>query len=206
VALNSGAVALSAAGAIALYAGITGQTPASVFRAVAGGKKPAAPSTESAAADAGKDAGADPSALTSASTGSEMDTAALTGTWGAPGSSQSTINFQGHLVEFHSGTPAAALSAVSAAISAAATGYVFHTVETLSIRGRTSDASQMSYHAYGLAIDINPQTNPYVASGAAASYDIPESVVAIFQAHSFVWGGSWSTPKDYMHFEFHGAP
>lgn len=201
--LNSGAVALSAAGAIALYAGITGQTPASVFRSVAGGKKPTAPSTTGLISSVGGDLLAP---TPTASTGSEMDTAQLTAAWGAPGSSQVTINFQGHLVEVHSGTPAAAFQAVSAAITAAATGYTFHTVETLSIRGRTSDASEMSYHAYGLAMDINPQTNPYVASGATEGYDIPQSVIAIFEAHNFVWGGSWSVPKDYMHFEYHGSP
>jgi hypothetical protein len=73
-------------------------------------------------------------------------------------------------------------------------------------------------HAYGLAIDINPLYNPYVAADGTVlpisgekyadrtlDFDmkIDESNLAykIFMDLGFEWGGSWSTVKDYQHFE-----
>ena len=60
------------------------------------------------------------------------------------------------------------------------------------------------YHWYGVALDINPSTNPYNDGGAPMAHDIPQSVVDAFRHHGFSWGGNWSRPKDYMHFEFNG--
>lgn len=74
-----------------------------------------------------------------------------------------------------------------------------------------------SRHALGLAIDINPVQNPYVVQGVV----YPESaqpyvdrsrvrpgmllqgdpVVSAFERAGWVWGGTWSEPKDYHHFE-----
>jgi hypothetical protein len=199
-------IALAAAGAIVLYAGITGQSPSAILRSSAGGKAPAAasdtplPAEVSDAAVSGATA-----AATGTDSGAELSGSQLQAQWGKPGSSQVTVNFQGHLLQFHSGGPADALRAVSAAITAAHVNYRTTNVSTLSIRGRTSDPSDLSYHAFGLAIDINPQSNPYVASGAAAAHDMPSQYVQIFTAHGFVWGGNWSKPKDYMHFEYHGG-
>lgn len=79
----------------------------------------------------------------------------------------------------------------------------------------------LSNHAYGCAIDINPQQNPYVSYSTGVpvwshpnadqyidrttGYDhvITHEDVCyqIFTAHSFTWGGDWSNPKDYQHFE-----
>ncbi|MCD7908002.1 MAG: M15 family metallopeptidase, partial [Clostridium sp.] len=76
-------------------------------------------------------------------------------------------------------------------------------------------------HAYGFAIDINPQQNPYVSyrHGKArwshendddyidGSTGLPHVIThedlafKIFTAHGFSWGGDWSNPKDYQHFE-----
>ncbi|WP_290977239.1 M15 family metallopeptidase [Herbaspirillum sp.] len=78
-----------------------------------------------------------------------------------------------------------------------------------------------SKHAYGVAIDINPLQNPYVAKPgsaqqqvlppqAAASYlqrtpvrpGQAEDLVGVFYDHGFlVWGGNWKEPIDYQHFE-----
>lgn len=79
----------------------------------------------------------------------------------------------------------------------------------------------LSNHAWGCAIDINPQQNPYVSykSGAPkwshenANDYIDRSVVKdhmivegdacynIFAKYGFSWGGAWKTIKDYQHFE-----
>lgn len=71
-----------------------------------------------------------------------------------------------------------------------------------------------SMHALGLAVDINPQLNPYrkgdriVPPGAI--YDpatpgtlTPDSpVVRAFKRLGWTWGGDWkASNKDYMHFE-----
>lgn len=83
----------------------------------------------------------------------------------------------------------------------------------------------LSNHAKGLAVDINPQYNPYVTQNADGTEHIePENGTAfadrsrafpmkiehgdvcwqIFSDHGFAWGGDWDTPKDYQHFEKNG--
>jgi D-alanyl-D-alanine carboxypeptidase len=81
--------------------------------------------------------------------------------------------------------------------------------------------STWSQHAYGLAVDINPIQNPFVASdglvrnvharpyrdrslqlqGMIRPGDV---VVRAFAAIGWTWGGSWSHDKDYMHFSANG--
>ena len=76
---------------------------------------------------------------------------------------------------------------------------------------------ELSKHAMGLAIDINPFENPYVRpsrvrpAGAAAfadrSKDFPHKIdqndlcYRLFRARGFSWGGSWRSVQDYQHFE-----
>lgn len=82
-----------------------------------------------------------------------------------------------------------------------------------------SGKQNMSYHAYGLAIDLNPRTNPYCipSSGyvspanayefADREQDLPgmihhgDQVYQIFIAHGWEWGGDWNGEKDYQHFQ-----
>lgn len=81
--------------------------------------------------------------------------------------------------------------------------------------------SSLSNHAYGRAIDLNPQQNPYVSyrSGSPSwshenandyidrSTGLPHVIThddvayQIFTKYGFTWGGDWSTIKDYQHFE-----
>ena len=75
-----------------------------------------------------------------------------------------------------------------------------------------------SQHAYGRAIDINPLLNPYIdAAGAfqpknAAAYldrsrtdpgilHKGDPAVSVFTDRGWQWGGYWTTPIDYQHFE-----
>ena len=80
--------------------------------------------------------------------------------------------------------------------------------------------SSWSEHSYGTAIDMNPLVNPYVvgetvlppegAAYADRSLDAPgmihdgDVVVDAFAAHGWIWGGTWSSPKDYQHFSTSG--
>lgn len=83
--------------------------------------------------------------------------------------------------------------------------------------------STISNHAYGLAIDINTFENPYCrpetgyVSPAEAVYYADRSLYEpymihtddlcyqLFTQHGWSWGGDWSSPKDYQHFEKPGA-
>lgn len=85
---------------------------------------------------------------------------------------------------------------------------------------RARQQSAWSAHAYGLAIDINPFQNPYARADlvlpelASAYLDRtwqrpgmihPDGVVTRgFAEIGWAWGGSWRTPRDYMHFSATG--
>ncbi len=65
-----------------------------------------------------------------------------------------------------------------------------------------------SAHGYGIAIDIALEHAHYwrnAAAGPDGSYvyrnEIPHEIVAIFEAHGFIWGGRWHH-YDTMHFEY----
>jgi hypothetical protein len=80
--------------------------------------------------------------------------------------------------------------------------------------------SSYSEHSYGRAIDINPLVNPYVKgatvlppAGSAyvnRSLDAPGmihangEVVQAFASRGWIWGGTWSSLKDYQHFSTTG--
>ena len=77
-----------------------------------------------------------------------------------------------------------------------------------------------SYHAYGLAIDVNPFHNPYlkgdlVIPELASAYTdrddvrtgmiMPGDVVTgAFAEIGWTWGGNWNSLKDWMHFSSSG--
>jgi hypothetical protein len=58
----------------------------------------------------------------------------------------------------------------------------------------------LSRHAWGIAIDVNPSSNPYGSTPL-----LPLAVVEVFRRWGFSWGGTWSTP-DGMHFEWRQLP
>lgn len=80
--------------------------------------------------------------------------------------------------------------------------------------------SSWSEHSYGAAIDINPLINPYVRGStvlppegsryADRTRDDPgmihagDSTVDAFSERGWIWGGTWSSPKDYQHFSTSG--
>lgn len=82
--------------------------------------------------------------------------------------------------------------------------------------------SNLSKHALGLAIDINPFFNPYVVyQGDGSTYISPKGsetyadrskdfaykidendlCYKLFKEHGFIWGGNWNSCKDYQHFQ-----
>ncbi len=63
------------------------------------------------------------------------------------------------------------------------------------MRGR----SQLSMHAYALAVDIDAPHNPL---GTHGFFTADSLVVKAFERNGFVWGGRWTTRPDGMHFQF----
>ncbi len=77
-----------------------------------------------------------------------------------------------------------------------------------------------SEHSYGRAIDVNPLVNPYVKGttvlpvggepyvdrtiGAPGMIVAGDVVVDAFAAHGWIWGGNWTSLKDYQHFSTTG--
>ncbi len=88
-----------------------------------------------------------------------------------------------------------------------------------------TDGDTLSTHGMGCAIDINPRCNPYIwydengtvcwedpdadkyldryAEDAAERHMINENDLCyqLFAAYGYTWGGYWSNPVDYQHFE-----
>jgi hypothetical protein len=56
----------------------------------------------------------------------------------------------------------------------------------------------LSTHAWGIAIDLNPETNQTGTRG-----DMAPEIITIFQKFGFVWGGDWKgATRDPMHFQY----
>jgi hypothetical protein len=59
---------------------------------------------------------------------------------------------------------------------------------------------RLSRHSWGIAIDLNPSTNPMKTG---ARFDIPYDIVKVMSRHGFHWGGYYENDAhDYMHFEY----
>lgn len=63
------------------------------------------------------------------------------------------------------------------------------------VRKSRSD-DRLSVHSYGLAIDLNPETNKLGTVG-----DMDPRLVACFEDCDFEWGGRWKNP-DPMHMNY----
>ena len=77
--------------------------------------------------------------------------------------------------------------------------------------------TRLSRHAFGMAIDINPIQNPYIRGSTVWPYSgqayvdrtnvRPGMIVRgcpvyrAFTSRGWTWGGTWSVPRDYHHFE-----
>jgi peptidoglycan L-alanyl-D-glutamate endopeptidase CwlK len=73
--------------------------------------------------------------------------------------------------------------------------------------------TQLSAHATGRAIDINPRQNPYINGdlvlpggtlynpGAQGTLTPDCAAVQVFEKFGWTWGGRWTSIRDYHHFE-----
>lgn len=83
----------------------------------------------------------------------------------------------------------------------AASGYKIDDVQGYNLREkRNGDAKGISQHAFGNAIDINPDINKPRSKG-----NLPPNISDIAAKWGISWGGDWSDKyKDPMHFEYTG--
>ena len=76
----------------------------------------------------------------------------------------------------------------------------------------TASGARLSEHAFGTAIDINPNENYCVYSSGSVvgsfykpyenQYSVVPEIINIFRKYNFYWGGSFG---DYMHFSYFGT-
>jgi peptidoglycan L-alanyl-D-glutamate endopeptidase CwlK len=86
--------------------------------------------------------------------------------------------------------------------------YVLKTGGTFNWRP-IAGSEQLSAHAFGIAIDIDPDYSDYWRWNATGGHEklipyknrIPHRIVEIFERHGFIWGGKWYH-YDTMHFEY----
>lgn len=140
--------------------------------------------------------------------GKQLSQAELTAIYGQPlpqsamESKMVNVDFLGHNVKVHPAV-AGCLQAVANEIKTNNIQYEIKVMGGYRLDGTgTGQIGLRSYHTYGVAVDINPSTNPYTTT--SAPYDIPQSYVDAFHHHGWSWGGGWKSIKDYMHFEYNG--
>jgi len=75
--------------------------------------------------------------------------------------------------------------------------YPINSIYGYNCRKVTGKQDAWSAHAFGLAVDINPNTNPY---GEELQEDLPSGFPALFTSEGWGWGGNWVNIKDPMHF------
>lgn len=77
------------------------------------------------------------------------------------------------------------------------TGYKISSIGGYNYRN-IAGTNKLSNHAFGDAIDINPQQNPM---GKNLVTDLPSNVGDMAAKYGLSWGGAWNSKKDAMHFE-----
>jgi hypothetical protein len=70
-------------------------------------------------------------------------------------------------------------------------------------------SNSRSFHGYGLAIDVNAETNGQTSQPMSdATTTLPLDTGALIRPYGAEWGGDWSadSPRDPMHIEIHLSP
>jgi D-alanyl-D-alanine carboxypeptidase/Putative peptidoglycan binding domain len=94
--------------------------------------------------------------------------------------------------------PRGANQLLRAAINAYDVRYRVRRIESFNCRKKTSGRG-WSTHAWPVAVDINPDQNPFSSDGMLRT-DMPRAFVEAFTIEGFGWGGNWRGAKDAMHF------
>ena len=124
--------------------------------------------------------------------------------FGKPGTNLVNYNLFGHDIMIHE-LVAPYLNHIQKEINDAKIGYNFTDISSYNNRSKIWGGGK-SLHSWGIAIDINPETNPYQPGNyGPPTTDIPPQIIEIFKKYGFAWGGDWPGERDAMHFEWYGA-
>jgi len=66
---------------------------------------------------------------------------------------------------------------------------------------RVAGSGRLSTHAWGAAIDLDPERNLLGKPWNGSEGMMPSKVIAIFEAEGWKWGGRFQNRKDCMHFQ-----
>jgi hypothetical protein len=123
-----------------------------------------------------------------------------------PASQLTRIDFLGNKIVVHA-RAAAAFTRVAARLAPlvaadATLQRLLHPLGgTRNVR-KIAGTDRMSAHAWGIAIDLNPELGNYWRWDKHGwSNRVPQRVVDAFEAEGFIWGGRWAH-FDTMHFEY----
>jgi hypothetical protein len=62
-------------------------------------------------------------------------------------------------------------------------------------------SNRLSVHAYGAAVDLDPEGNPLGKAWDGGATMMPKEVIEIFKKEGWTWGGDFTKRKDCMHFQ-----
>jgi hypothetical protein len=126
-----------------------------------------------------------------------------------------TISFMNKEVQVHEKVKNAFVCAQQDILKCdAGRNYPFSTILAFDWRPMVTQDT-LSYHSFGIAMDINPKQNPMCPGfdpDGICEYDgqlitnLPPCVRDAFKRYGFRWGGDWNEIKDAMHFEFLADP
>lgn len=68
-------------------------------------------------------------------------------------------------------------------------------------RPKRTNGTQLSTHAWGIAVDVEPAANPLGKAWADDGVMLHPKAVETFEAMGWTWGGRWARP-DPMHAQF----
>ena len=63
------------------------------------------------------------------------------------------------------------------------------------------NSNRLSCHAWGAAIDLDPEKNPLGVKYDESKGMMPRAVINIFEAEGWKWGGRFTKRPDCMHFQ-----
>ncbi len=116
------------------------------------------------------------------------------------------VNFLGHSVKIHR-LISPVLGCVEKDIMSCEAGksYEYRTVEGFKWQAPSENPDLLATSSFGIAININSDTNNNAQTGELAS-DLPPCVIDAFKRYGFKWGGDNVESKQPNHFEFMADP
>lgn len=132
-----------------------------------------------------------------------QNTKMISSFFGRPGTNLTSYNFFGNDITVNEKI-VPFLEKIQKEIKDSKIEYNFNNVSSYNYRSKRGGGGT-SLHSWGIAIDINPDSNPFQSGYSDVQTDIPQEVIDIFKKHGFFWGGDWHGAADPMHFEWYGA-